>query len=440
MKCYVSDSARTMAEMDIPFRAKEAGEFQQIKYYPSETFQEIIGFGGALTEAAAYTFSKMSIQDQERLLDLYFGKTGNGYTLCRTHIQSCDFALGNYAYVTDPMDRELRTFSLDRDRRYIIPLIKAIQQRSPSVSFLASPWSPPGFMKTNGEMNHGGKLLNEYRQMWADMIVKYLLEYAKEGIMIDRVTVQNEPLAVQKWDSCIVSGAEEAAFTRDFLRPALRAAGLGDVKIEVWDHNKDVILERIQETFGVQGAAEAVDGIAFHWYTGDHFEALQRVRELYPQMELIFTEGCVEYSRFGKATPLDKAERYAHSMIGDLKAGANGVIDWNICLDEEGGPNHAGNFCDAPVMYDIHHGTMTANLSYWYIGHISRFVRPGARRILVSSFTSDLECCGFMNPDGSVAIVILNRTGRDIVYDLSSGDGTASVTQAAHSIMTFVVK
>ena len=439
MKCYYSDEQKHLSEWQVRFSEDLPGEFRQVKIYPGEVYQKIIGFGGAFTEAAAYTFSLMSPENQEKLLDLYFGATGNHYNLCRTHIQSCDFSLGNYAYVNDPGDIQLRSFSIQRDKKYLIPLIHAALERDPTISLLASPWSPPAFMKTNGEMNHGGKLKDSFRTMWASMIVEYLNAYAKEGISVTRLTIQNEPAAVQSWDSCVYTGKEEAEFVRDYLKPALQHTGHDKVKLNVWDHNKDVIIERLEDTFGVKGSDDVIDGIAYHWYTGNHFEALRRVREKYPHKELIFTEGCVEYSQFSNNGQLSNAEMYAHDMIGNLLAGTNGMIDWNIYLNAEGGPNHVRNFCDAPVMCDTDGDSIRVNLSYYYIGHFSRFIHPGARRILVSSFTSDLECCGFLNPDGSIVIVILNRTDRDIQYSLSTKDRSARIEQKAHSIMTFVI-
>ena len=439
MKCYYSDEQEQMVEREIAPLYDKPGEFKQVKIYPQEVYQKIIGFGGAFTEAAAFSYSKMSKKNQEKLLKLYFGESGNHYSLCRTHIQSCDFALGNYAYLDDSEDRLLKSFSIERDKQYLLPLIREALKLDKNISLLASPWSPPAFMKTNGDMNHGGKLMDAYKAMWAEMIAKYLLAYEKEGVHISRLTVQNEPAAVQTWDSCNYSGAEEAEFARDYLKPALQHTGFKDVKINVWDHNKDIIIERLEESFGVQHAKEVIDGIAFHWYTGDHFEALRRVREKYEDKELIFTEGCVEYSRFDTDSQVAHAEMYAHAMIGDLLAGANGWIDWNLYLNEEGGPNHVKNYCGAPVMCDAGKDTIDVKLSYYYIGHFSRFIRPGARRILVSSYTSDLECCGFQNVDGSIVIVILNRTDEMIEYSLSVAGSTTALTQKAHSIMTFVM-
>ena len=392
--------------------------------------------GGALTEAAAYTYARMSAEKQQQLLALFFGD-GNHYNFCRLHIQSCDFALGNYAYVEDAKDTGLDSFSIERDRKYIIPFAKAALEKNSKIQFLASPWSPPAFMKTNGEMNHGGKLKKEYYQMWADMVARYVSAYRDEGITIQQLTVQNEPAAVQTWDSCIFSVFEEAEFACRYLRPALDRAQHSDVKINVWDHNKEKILERAAESFSVEGARDVIDGIAFHWYTGEHFDALAEVHRQYPDKALIFTEGCVEYSRFEVENQIQNAEMYAHDIIGDFNAGMNGFIDWNLILDRQGGSNHVGNYCDAPVMCDVDADTIDVKLSYSYIGHFSRFIRPGARRILVSKYSPDIETTAFQNEDGGKVLVILNRSEKEVEFVVSvEGKRSGKMKIGKHSIMT----
>lgn len=436
MKCYISNQEVQFQEMEEKLMEGDGGEMQQVCVHPSISHQQILGMGGALTEAAAYTYARMSAEKQQQLLALFFGD-GNHYNFCRLHIQSCDFALGNYAYVEDAKDTGLDSFSIERDRKYIIPFAKAALEKNSKIQFLASPWSPPAFMKTNGEMNHGGKLKKEYYQMWADMVARYVSAYRDEGITIQQLTVQNEPAAVQTWDSCIFSGVEEAEFACRYLRPALDRAQHSDVKINVWDHNKEKILERAAESFSVEGARDVIDGIAFHWYTGEHFDALAEVHRQYPDKALIFTEGCVEYSRFEAENQIQNAEMYAHDIIGDFNAGMNGFIDWNLILDRQGGPNHVGNYCDAPVMCDVDADTIDVKLSYSYIGHFSRFIRPGARRILVSKYSPDIETTAFQNEDGGKVLVILNRSEKEVEFVVSvEGKRSGKMKIGKHSIMT----
>lgn len=435
MKIYTTSVKEKFSVTEVALSDRPKAEMTLIKLYPEEKKQEVLGFGGAFTESSAYVWKNMSKNSQEKLMNLYFGPDSNKYNLCRAHIQSCDFSLGNRSYVEEGAS-DLTSFSVEKDKEFIIPFIQAALEKEEGIEILASPWSPPAYMKTNKEMNHGGKLLKEFYGMWADIMVQYVLEYKKLGIRISRLTIQNEPAAVQSWDSCIYSGQEERELACEYLKDRLVKAGLEEVKIHIWDHNKDLIIERTKETFSDQKALNTIDGIAFHWYSGDHFEALQCVREKYPDKELIFTEGCVEYSRYQDKGQTHYAEMYAHSLIGDFNAGMNGFIDWNLILDEKGGPNHVENFCDAPVMCNPTTDEIDIKLSYYYIGHFSRFVKPGAKRILSSKYTKNLECCAFENPDGEIVLIVLNQTNETQEFELLIGQKACRMSLQPHSIIT----
>lgn len=408
-----------------------------VNVYPDCRYQSIRGFGGAFTEASGYNMTRLPEQVQEEIIQAYFGKDGLRYNLGRTHINSCDFALGNYAYDEDESDTELSAFDISRDKKYILPLLlRARDAAQEKIELLASPWSPPAFMKTNGEMNHGGKLKAECRQLWADYIARFLKEYKALGVPVDMITVQNEPMAVQTWDSCIYEVEEEMAFVRDYLGPTLEREGLSDTKIFVWDHNKEILFERARGVLEDETAAKYTAGVAFHWYSGDHFESVALVREKYPDKELLFSEGCVEYSRFADSSEVAKAEMYAHDILGNLAAGTNGYLDWNLLLDELGGPNHVKNFCAAPIMCDTQKGTMEKRLSYYYIGHFSRYIRRGAVRLAATRFSDKVEAVAFENPDRSQAVVLMNRTNEDIWLSLREYDEGISFLLKAHSICT----
>ena len=436
MKYYITNNTKNFVKAEKNFTLSSDSEMQQIKVYPSITFQEMHGMGGAFTEAAAYTWSQMSKKKQEELLNLYFSEEGCHYTYCRTHIQSCDFALGNYSYVEDASDTSLSTFQIDRDKKYLIPLISAALEKNKSIMLLASPWSPPSFMKTNGEMNHGGKLKKEYYDQWAKIVAKYILEYRNNGISISTITVQNEPLAVQRWDSCIFSANEERDYACNHLRKALDELDCKDINISIWDHNKEKLIDRTEETLATDKDRKKINGIAFHWYTGDHFEEVREVHKRYPEKELIMSEGCVEYSRKSQRNPITYAEKYAHDIIGDFNAGANGFIDWNIYLNSEGGPNHVGNFCDAPIMCDTTHDTYIIQKSYYYIKHFSHFIKQGAKCMLVSRYTDEIEATGFINPDGEKIVVLLNKSNDLQSFTLCENKSTCEFKIEAHSIMT----
>lgn len=445
MRVWATDERRVMACDDVPFRRDERAEMGLVVCRPDRTYQRIVGFGGAFTEAGAYVFAHMPPDLQDRFIELCFGgarggdpaQGGNAYTLCRTHIQSCDFALGNYAYVR-PFDKRLATFSLARDKRLLLPFIQCGLAANPSLELLASPWSPPAFMKTNRLMNGGGHLRRSHYGTWAKLLARYVGAYAQEGVRVGRLSVQNEPMARQTWDSCLFTPEEEAEFAAEHLRPALDAAGHADVKLFAWDHNTDRLLDRADAVLARPDAAAAFGGVAFHWYAGDHFEQVRAVAEAYPDKELLFTEGCVEYSRdrAEEATQERKAEQYAHALLGHLNAGAQGFIDWNLLLDERGGPNHVGNFCEAPLMYDREAEELIVNRSFHYFGHVSRFVRPGARRFLVSRFDDAVECAGFVNPDGGRVLVALNRGDRPVRFELAERPWVVPVEVPAHGIVT----
>jgi glucosylceramidase len=404
----------------------------------SQSFQTIEGFGGAFTESAAVTFYKLPREKQAELLRAYFDPVqGHGYSLCRTHINSCDFSSGNYAYAEVAEDHDLRHFSVARDRQALLPLIHdAFQAAGGPLKLLASPWSPPAWMKTNGQMTRGGKLKPDCRQTWATYYCRYIREYEREGVPIWGISVQNEVEATQTWESCLYSSAEERDFVRDYLGPALRRDGLTDIKLLVFDHNRDHVAEHAGLIYADPAAAQYVWGAAFHWYMGDWFENLQRLHDAYPEKQLLFTEGCQEGGPHLGEWSL--GERYARSMINDLNRWTVGWIDWNLILDETGGYNHAGNNCSAPVMIDTKNCEILYQSSYYYIGHFSRYIRPGARRLGCSSDCDALETTAFLNPDGQIAVVVLNRTSQAVPFALQI-DGLAGATESQpHSIATFL--
>ncbi len=413
-------------------------ETNVINIYNDIEYQEIEGFGGAFTESASTTLDKMSPDKRSEAITAYFDpEKGIGYQLCRTHINSCDFSLGNYAYDETYGDMELRDFSIDRDRKSLIPLIKDAQRAAEGkIRIFASPWSPPAWMKTNGMMNQGGKLKSEFYDVWARYFVKYISEYASEGIKIWGLTVQNEPKAVQRWDSCIYSAEEERDFVKLHLGPELRKAGMGNVKIMFWDHNKERLYERARTIYEDKGAAQYIWGSAFHWYSGDHFEAISAPHDRWPEKKLLFTEGCLEH--FNRTGSIDSGERYAHDIIGNLNGGACGFVDWNIVLDEQGGPNHVGNFCAAPIIADTRNNKLIYETSYYYIGHFSKYIVPGSHRIGMSRFSDALEVTAFKRPDEKIVVVVMNQKDRDVKFLLRDGDNIAEVESPSHSIQTIL--
>lgn len=412
---------------------------------PTKTYQTFLGIGGALTDASAETFAKLPKEKQAEILKAYYDpKDGIGYTLGRTNIHSCDFSSGSYTYVKDG-DKDLSSFSIDHDKQYRIPFIKqAIAAAGGKLTLFASPWSPPGYMKDSTHMLQGGKLKPEYYHTWGHYYAKFIKAYEKEGIPIWGVSIQNEPMAKQRWESCIYTAEDEANFLKTSLGPTLQEEGLGDKKIIIWDHNRDLIYQRASTTLRDPEVAKYVWGIGFHWYEtwtgGDmQFENLRRVAETFPDKHLLFTEGCAETFKAERMSAWALGERYGTSMINDFNAGTVGWTDWNVLLDEIGGPNHVGNYCFAPVHGDTRTGQVTYTNSYYYIGHFSKFIRPGAKRIISSSNRADLLTTGFINEDGKVVVVVMNTGNRKFNYRLWIGGKATEVTSLPHSIATLVL-
>ena len=249
----------------------------------------------------------------------------------------------------------LKTFSIQHDLQFKVPFIqKAFATASNQLTLFISPWSPPAWMKDNNDMLHGGKLKAEYNQSWANYFVKFIKAYQINGIPVWGMSVQNEPMAKQRWESCLFTAEDEADFVKKYLGPTLKKEKLGDKKIIVWDHNRDLLFQRASQILNDKEAAQYIWGVGFHWYEDwsggtPMFENVKKVKESYPDKNLIFTEGCNDKFKLDSVYNWKLGERYGLSMINDFNNGTTGWTDWNVLLDENGGPNHVGNFCYAPI-------------------------------------------------------------------------------------------
>lgn len=411
---------------------------------PAKTFQTFLGIGAALTDASAETFARLPKKTQAAFLQAYFNvENGIGYSLARTNIHSCDFSSESYTYVNEG-DADLKSFTIEHDKKFRIPMIKkATEMAGGKINLYVSPWSPPAFMKDNNNMLRGGKLLPKFNQSWANYFVKFIKSYEKEGMPVWGLTIQNEPMATQKWESCIFSAEEERDFLKNYLGPTLKKEGLGDKKITVWDHNRDLISQRASTILDDAEANKYVWGIGFHWYESwsggePMFENIGKVHEMYPSKNLLFTEGCNERFDASNYQLWKNGERYGRSMINDFNNGTVGWTDWNILLDENGGPNHVGNFCFAPIHADLKSGELIYTPSYYYIGHFSKFIGNEAKRISSVASRSQILTTSFLNKDGKIVTVVMNQSDKKLVYNLCIGTQFSEITIAAHAIQTLV--
>lgn len=439
----IRSSARTKKVWEeIAYR--DCGEFDRdaptVVVDTSQKFQTHCGFGGALTESTGAALSKATEKDRRRVLENYYSKEGLNYNLGRISVHSNDFSLGNYTYVSAE-DRELSTFSLERDERFVLPLVReALSIRK--LELLSSAWSPPAWMKTNGDMNYGGRLRKDCYGVWADYYVRFLLELRKQGIEVSMLTAQNEPEAVQLWDSCNFTAEEEADFLENHLIPRLDENGFGNVKILIWDHNRDRVVRRASVTLAGEKLRKRVWGVGYHWYVSCEHGNLSALHALFPEKHILLTESSVELTNAAEqgseqaSGKWEHAERYARQMIHDFNNFSEGWIDWNMVLDEEGGPNHVSNFCDAHVTVDSKTGEVTYNPSFYYVGHFSRYILPGARRVLcLNDEEKDLHTCAYENPDGSRVAVILNTDWVKKIAFIADGKG-CNITLPPRSIVT----
>ena len=441
LKIYVTskdDSSKRISLSPIEELSKDTAKIKsKITIEPKNQRQEILGFGGSFTEASSSIYKELDEEKKEEIIESYFGENGNKYSMARTHINSCDFSLGNYAHVEDENDLELKTFSLERNKISLIPMINdALKKRKNKIRIMASPWSPPAWMKTTGEMNFGGKLKSEYRDTWADYYCKFIENCEKENVPIWGLSIQNEPEAKQTWDSCLYTAEEERDFIKNHLGPSLKKHNLLDRKVIIWDHNRDVMVERARTVLSDPDAAKYVWGTGFHWYCGDHFDNVQKVHDEFPDKQLIFTEGCQEGGpHIGS---WDLGERYATSIINDLNRWTVAWIDWNLILNEQGGPNHVGNYCSAPIIVDTHSQDLLYQSSYYYVGHFSRFILPGDKIINSKNTNDTIDVLSSINDQKIVNTVIQNKNESCVEINYNRDNMNSVFTIPERSIVTVV--
>ncbi len=453
----------------LSFTSENASRLPVIKIDPRRQYQKIVGFGGSFTESSASVLNGLGEEKRDEVLRAYFGPDGAAYSLTRTHMGSCDFSLSNYTYANTPGDLELSDFSVDEDRKDLIPLIRdAAAVEGADFRIVASPWTAPPWMKDNGGWN-GGSLLPEYYDTWALFFCKYIEEYEKAGIPIWAVTTLNEPLGnAEQWESMIFTPDEMARFVKNSLGPKFAEEGI-DARILIYDQNRDHLVEWAKGILGDPEAAKYVWGTAVHWYSSTYEwypEELTLVHTLFPGKKLLHTEGCIDsevpvwqdddwYWRpeatdwgYDWAAEEDRhlhpkyvpVYRYARDIIGGLNSYLTGWIDWNIVLDDKGGPNHAENWCIAPVIARPETGEVYYTPLYYVMRHFSRYIRPGAVRIGVDNGIEGLMITAVRNPDGVIVVEILNQADRGERFALELDSHFVEISIPGSALQTVIIE
>ena len=409
-----------------PKAYSEKIENQVINIYPSLEKQQVIGFGGAITEASSYCYSLLSDDKKQQFIKDHFD---NNYSICRLCIGSSDFSIKSYSYSNK---KDLSDFSISHDMINIIPFIKDCLKLNPQLKFLASPWSPPSFMKTNKLLALGGHLSPNYYQTYAEYLAKYILAYQEQGISIDYITVQNETNAIQIWESCLYTPEQEEEFIVNYLSPIFEKNNI-TTKILIHDHNKEKLFNKSRKELSHEKARNLIAGLAFHWYSGDHYENIELVRKYYPEKLLFHTEGCFGYMKE------ECNYHYAQDIIDDFNAGTNAYIDWNILLDSKGGPNHVKNYCMAPIMLNKENTDYIKSLNYYFIQHFSRFIKPNAKVIEHSKYSRNLSVLSCKNPNGEIVVIILNDHNSLIPFHFCMNEIAFKDTIKPYSIITYIL-
>lgn len=406
-----------------------------------EVMQEIDGFGAALTGSSAYLINKKlsSAQRNQLLNDLFDPETGIGISYLRMTIGASDFSLSDYTYNDLPpgeTDDALSQFTIAKDMEDVVPVFKSVLQVAPEIKIMGSPWSPPAWMKTNGSLK-GGKLKTESYDVYAKYFLKYIKAYEAEGITIDAVTIQNEPLHFTANYPCMEMTAEEQKqFINQNLGPLFEQEGI-QTKIILYDHNWD----NTNYAISILNDATAkgfVSGSAFHAYAGN-VSAMSVVHTAHPDKGLYFTE--VSGGEWATNFSDNLQWNMSNIFIGTTKNWSRNALLWNLALDQKSGPQNNGcTNCRGVITINSATGYITKNVEYYSIGHFSKFVRPGAHRVgsYISSTVSALDFVAFVNEDESRVIVLANNSDEPKNITVKEGEGQFSYSVPSKSVATLI--
>lgn len=405
-----------------------------IKVNDSRKFQSMEGFGASFTDSSAVLLqTRITAETRKKTMADLFGKDGIHLNLIRQPMGSCDYNINLYTYDDVPNDDNLENFSIDHDKKRIIPCIREAFLENPDIEVCASPWSAPGWMKSSGSII-GGTLKPEHYKTYASYFRKFIEAYEKEGIPVHAVTVQNEPLFTPgHYPGMSFPAKEECEFVKTALGPEFKKFNM-KTRIFVYDHNWDRS-DYPLEILGDKEANQYISGVAWHYYGGTH-DAMSRVHDAYPDKEAWFTEGSG-----GEWIP-EYHDAFMDQMKHVVRVPRNWsktLVWWNMALDQEHGPSLLGDWstCRGLVKVDTLTGEVTKNVDYYTMGHISKFVDRGAHRIESNWYENDLEDVAFLNPDGSKVLIVSNRTKEDKTFTVTDGDRHFQYTLPGEGAVTF---
>ena len=404
-----------------------------IQLDPSKKFQEILGFGGAFTDGACYMFNQLSSSAREQLFHELFHPSEMGLNVCRTCIGSSDCSTVAYTYDDGEEDRDLKRFSIARDREYILPILRQARQVNPDLFLFASPWSPPGWMKWNRSML-GGSMNRKYLDAYARYFVKFLQAYAAEGVPIQAVTSQNEVDTDQNgaMPACVWAQEAEIDFVGDYLGPKLENAKL-PIKIWLLDHNYSLWGRAICELED-DDVRKYASGIAWHCYSG-MADMISKAHDAYPDAEMHFTEGG---GNLDEPHYLDNWAKWSAVLSGALRNWCRSLTVWNLTLDESGKPNIGPYPCAGLVTIHSQTKELTRIGLYWALAHYSRAIKRGARRIDSQTQAANLDHVAVENPGGQKVLVLTNPgPARSVQLEVAGSRAVVPLRENSVSTLTW---
>jgi len=402
----------------------------QLQLNPSTKFQEILGFGGAFTDATCYTFNQLASTAREQLFHELFHPSEVGLSTGRICVGSSDYSTRLYSYDDGEADPDLTRFSIDHDREYILPMLRQARQANPDLFLFSTPWSPPGWMKFNNSML-GGSMRNHYFAVYAKYYLKFLQGYAAEGVPVQALTSQNEVDTDQdgRMPACIWGQEYEIEFVRDHLGPLLESSGQ-QTKIWILDHNYN-LWGRAMCTLQDTKLRKYSNAVAWHGYYGTP-DMMSKVHDAYPEAEMHWTEGGPDYTDPGYLTDWCKWGGIFSDVLNNW---CRSVTAWNLALDEHGRPNIGPFPCGGVVTINSQTREITRSGQYWAFAHYSRIIRRGARRFDSQSAAADLRHVALENPDGQQVLLVTNP-GPAKMIELRLANMAASVRVKANSVTT----